>query len=410
MHDSSTTRPRVLLVVDAGLERGRGPLFRLLGMLRPLAERLELRVLTLGEPGPELTARLAHCAVGWRSAPHRLEGWTLVTACEAAACAEAEVAAFAPELVVLSWELWDLVAPLRRIASEHGAAFAVVLHAIPLLNAPATPSGDYQADLDARLEHIGPPTIRSYIASHRAEIADTLAAIGVIAVNRTVAAMVRAYFPNVQPVVIDTSYALDADLLPAPSRSPASFDAAFMAKLIPDKGVFTLLDVTAEIVLMRPAFRCLIVGDFDDDETRTEFLARRSRRDLTDRVVLAGWLEGRAKYTALASARLFLYPSLGTDTFSICLLEALAVGLPVVCYDAPYVRETYARAPVTAVAPGATTALATATAAALGDPIALARDGARARAFARDFFDWDRVAAAEAEAYATILRRRGGAT
>jgi glycosyltransferase involved in cell wall biosynthesis len=403
-----TSAPRVLMIVDASLEGGRGPMFRILGILPHLVGRIDLRLVTLGEPTPEIAAELDALRLPWTATPLELDGWTVTTAEIVAARVEDALVSWPAELVLLSWEIWDLVERLAMVCRAHAVPFAVALHAIPLLNAPANPSCDYQRDLDTRLQQIRSPRIREYIARKRDVVPRILPEIGVVAVNRTVDWMLRRYFPGVDAVVIDPAYALDPRALPEPHARRPTFDAAFMAKLVPDKGIFDLLDAVSSIHARNDAFRCLAIGSFDDDDTRAAFGARRRELGLDDVVVCAGWLEGRAKYEALASARVFLYPSVGTDTFSICVLEALAVGLPVVCYDAPYVRNSYGAAPMTIAPAGCVDELAHAAASLLADPHELARRSRLATAFARRHLDWRQVADSELAAYSRLVDRARG--
>jgi len=60
--------------------------------------------------------------------------------------------------------------------------------------------------------------------------------------------------------------------------------------------------------------------------------------------VLAGFLPKEKYYETLARARALVYPS-HSDSFSLVILESLAVGTPVVTYDIPGPRSVYGGSP-----------------------------------------------------------------
>jgi glycosyltransferase involved in cell wall biosynthesis len=393
-----------VIVCDRSFELGRGPLHRLAGMLPALARQATLRVVTLGEPSPPLCAILDGAGVTHTAAPYSTDGWDVTSRAETVAVVAQVLEGRRPDLLMLSWEIWDLVTDLRRMASDRGVPFGVTVHSVPLVDAPPMPANDFQVEVDARLARESDRRIAAYIERHRDEVGPTLSSIGVIAANRTVAWFLDRYFPGLHAVTLERGYALDRSEVRAGIASRRlEFDAAFMAKLVPEKGIFDLLECASAIRKRMDKFRCLVLGDFEDASTRRRYLEEIDRRDLKDTLVLAGWCSGAAKYRALASARLFLYPACTSDTFSICLMEALAVGLPALCYEAPFVRQAYPCEAVRTVAMGDFQGMADDAMELMRSPQELVRLGADAAAFGQAFGDWEAVASSELEAYRRLL-------
>lgn len=119
-----------------------------------------------------------------------------------------------------------------------------------------------------------------------------------------------------------------------------------MSKLEYSKGIFDLISIAEELKKSRPGERLLVIGDFLYEKEKKDFLSQIKQKELDKMIVLAGWLSGKEKYKALKKGKVFLYPSLTGDTFSFCLLEALACGMEAICYDTPFSRIIYNDAPV----------------------------------------------------------------
>ncbi len=79
----------------------------------------------------------------------------------------------------------------------------------------------------------------------------------------------------------------------------------------------------------RPGCRLIVVGD-GPEESRVRKIAHRLGVD--DRVVLTGFVDDRTKSDLLAASDVFVSAS-QHEGFGLVFLEAMAQGLPVVCYD-----------------------------------------------------------------------------
>ena len=127
-----------------------------------------------------------------------------------------------------------------------------------------------------------------------------------------------------------------ASVAPKPAQVPSRY-ALFVGTLEPRKNLALLLEVWPKLRQRRPDFPPLVVCGGWGWKTES----------MRDRVTVAqaeGWLQplgyvGDAPLLALyRDARLLVFPSL-YEGFGLPLLEAMAVGCPVVCSDLPVFRE-----------------------------------------------------------------------
>jgi len=103
----------------------------------------------------------------------------------------------------------------------------------------------------------------------------------------------------------------------------------YTGRLAVSKGVMTLIEVWQELAAEYPAAHLVIVGtgrgSFDDCEPALrEFIARRA---ISPRVTLTGSVPNVHEY--LQASDLFVFPS-DYEGFSLSILEAMCVGLPMV--------------------------------------------------------------------------------
>jgi glycosyltransferase involved in cell wall biosynthesis len=102
-----------------------------------------------------------------------------------------------------------------------------------------------------------------------------------------------------------------------------------LSRLLPTKGIHVLLEAFVSLIRSKEfrAWRLVIGG-----EGPSEYVALLKRivedHDAKDSVVFAGWLEGEHKEAVLQNASLLGLPS-SHENFGLCVMEALACGVPV---------------------------------------------------------------------------------
>lgn len=172
---------------------------------------------------------------------------------------------------------------------------------------------------------------------------------------------------------------------------------AFLGRIVMEKG----LDVFAGAIRAAAArgvpLRVLVIGE---GPARPWF-----EQNLPDDAVFTGPLTGPDLARALASADLFLNPSI-TESFGNVTLEAMACRLPVIAAAASgatnLVRDGRTG---TLVTPLDTDGFAAALDAYRRDPALRARHGDAGLAFAKTM-DWDEINAAVTRVYARVIERR----
>jgi glycosyltransferase involved in cell wall biosynthesis len=113
--------------------------------------------------------------------------------------------------------------------------------------------------------------------------------------------------------------------------------AVFVGRISKEKGVFDLLGVWRQIVSERGHERLLIIGSGPDLPQVEEIIVHYG---LEENVVVCGGVDVLKMYSLLKSGRMFVFPS-RFEGWGLAVGEALAYGLPVVCYDIPALREVF---------------------------------------------------------------------
>jgi phosphatidylinositol alpha-mannosyltransferase len=189
---------------------------------------------------------------------------------------------------------------------------------------------------------------------------------------------------------------------PTAARAPAMpVDHAtvlFVGRFDPRNGLPVLIDAFKRVRARGTAARLIVIGD---GPLRDRYRALAEGRD--DIVFLGHVSDGLERYYAHAS----VYACPATlGSFGITLLEAMACGTPIVCYDTPGFRGVVDHEEQALMTPpGDATALADALVRVLGDAALQARMGkagqARASAFA-----WPRVAEQTLAVYDQLVNGR----
>jgi len=128
-------------------------------------------------------------------------------------------------------------------------------------------------------------------------------------------------------IVIDPAYAVD--FTPA-SRSKSDY-ALFFTSLTVSKG---LLHLPLVLDQAKDVERLLVFGPYESCSMKT-FLKIVKRYHLEQKVRYLGEIKHGDRFNEVVSrARVVIYPSL-MDSFSMVILESIALGTPVVAYDLP---------------------------------------------------------------------------
>lgn len=169
----------------------------------------------------------------------------------------------------------------------------------------------------------------------------------------------------------------------------------FLGRLHPRKGGEPLLRAFRQLVA--PDLRLVFAGP---DEGALDDLQRLAAGDA--RIIFTGFLDGGERLQALAAADLFALPAVG-EGLSMALLEALAAGLPAIISPGCNLPEA-AEAGAALLSEIDVAALHAALQSLLEDAPRRARMSAAARAFVRQHYAWDAIAAAYETLYQSLIR------
>lgn len=118
------------------------------------------------------------------------------------------------------------------------------------------------------------------------------------------------------------------------------YDAVFMKRLDGTKGVFDLIEIWKDVVHAKPKATLGMIG-LGSHETMTRLHKMVEAYGIIGNVDFLGPIyDFNAKISALASSKLLVLPSY-EENWAIVIGEALATGIPVVCYSLPEIRTVW---------------------------------------------------------------------
>ena len=163
---------------------------------------------------------------------------------------------------------------------------------------------------------------------------------GVVNINREVREMLIARGFDARKIAIITP-GIDLDYIAAipPGNDQDAYDAVFLGRLNPSKGIFDLPPIWKKVLERLPRARLAIIGG-GSDSTRAKLIAEFDALGLQDNVDLLGYVDTEQIYAILKRARTFIFPS-HEEGFGIAIVEAMACGTPVVAWNLPVYNELF---------------------------------------------------------------------
>ncbi|WP_445006042.1 glycosyltransferase family 4 protein [Halomonas mongoliensis] len=176
--------------------------------------------------------------------------------------------------------------------------------------------------------------------------------------------------------------------------APVSF--LLTARLIADKGVRLYAEAAKKIKSKHPDATCFLVGDLDDNPESI-------KREELDAWIESGDIEYLGRLgdvrPALANSQVFVLPTYYREGVPRTILEAMAMGRPIITTDAPGCRETVVEGENGFLVPiKSVDALAEAMQRFVDQPDLVARMGKQSRAIAEEKYDVHKVNAVMLEA------------
>lgn len=161
----------------------------------------------------------------------------------------------------------------------------------------------------------------------------------------------------------------------------------FMSRIHPKKGLDLLIPAFQQAALENAM---LVIAGPGSKEYLRQLHALVQCSGLESRTLFTGMLSGRDRITALVDADLFVLPSY-QENFGIVVIESLAAGTPVVISDQINTYQQIAAAAVGAVVSTEVASLSKALTSWLNDTGKRQRASLKAKAFARQHFDWRHI-------------------
>lgn len=175
----------------------------------------------------------------------------------------------------------------------------------------------------------------------------------------------------------------------------------YLSRLHPKKG---LTEFLLPALVSTSAFLA-VVGGPDDHAPGYEAKVRDTITllGLSDRVALLGPVPAAERWAMFDGADVFALPS-RSENFGIVVAEAMARGCPVLVTDGVQANEHVKRAGAGVVTATTADAVSDGLNRLLADAATRADIGNRGRAYAREQFDWDRIAGRLADIYRSLTR------
>jgi glycosyltransferase involved in cell wall biosynthesis len=120
------------------------------------------------------------------------------------------------------------------------------------------------------------------------------------------------------------------------------YDACFLGRLHPSKGISDLVKIWRRVCDSRPGSRLAVIGTGPLEETLKTDIREMSMEGLAE---IMGYLPRDELNQVMSSSSVFVFPS-HEEGFGIGLLEGMAFGLPAVAYALPHYNEVFEDVPV----------------------------------------------------------------
>lgn len=125
---------------------------------------------------------------------------------------------------------------------------------------------------------------------------------------------------------------------PTYSTTDKPFDAVFLGRFHPQKGVLELIDIWKNITTVNPSAQLVMIGD---GALKPDVEDKIKKLNLQKNVILKGFLfDGEEKYTIFKKSKIVVHPAV-YDSGGMASAEAMAWGIPGVSFDLEALKTYY---------------------------------------------------------------------
>jgi len=132
---------------------------------------------------------------------------------------------------------------------------------------------------------------------------------------------------------------IDYNMLAEVKKAPQTYEATFLARLNPSKGIYDLPKIWSLVCKDMPKAKLAIIGGGSQD-TICALNQELSKYNLNENIQILGYLENERAFGLIKSSKCFLFPS-HEEGFGIAIAEAMACGTPVVAWNLPVYSEVF---------------------------------------------------------------------
>ena len=225
-----------------------------------------------------------------------------------------------------------------------------------------------------------------------------------LAVSPSIEVETERYFgKSLKMHVLRPGVGVDNEKMQKVEAAPEQVDVFFFSRLAPEKGIYDLPQIAAEIAKVKPDLKFLFSGRFGAASFQKNFESLAAKNQLGERLVYKGFLEPEELYGFVKAAKVLVYPS-RHDAFPLVVLETLACGTPVVAYGIPAITSNFPADVVKRVPVGNFEQMAAEALKIINKQNLRAEFSRKAKAFTAQY-SWANVAAAEVEAYSLVFEK-----
>lgn len=123
------------------------------------------------------------------------------------------------------------------------------------------------------------------------------------------------------------------------SVTTKSYEASFMARLKPYKGIYDVINIWEKVVNKIPNARLAVLGK-GETHILLELKEMLKNKKLDQNVDLLGYLPDSQAFSIIQKSKLFLFPS-HEEGFGLVGLEAQTNGVPIVAWNLPVFNEIF---------------------------------------------------------------------
>lgn len=262
---------KVLLISNYNIVEGRGPMFRLMNMIPYLNRNCNIELCSLGKIDDVVIKMALENKIKYYEIDYKTKGWFVKNVKEIANNIIDIANQDNIDLIVLTWEIWDVAVALQNNISKCNAKLVITMHSIPFV-AASIKTGNYVIDYIKKILFEPRFMIKKYLVCRIPQVNHYMHKFNILTMTKTVEYKLNKYFKNINLYLAYPGYATSLPLIP--QNINYQYDFVYMAKFEYGKGIYEIIKIMKEIKKVKPNFKLALVGDFTFKDEETKFFNR----------------------------------------------------------------------------------------------------------------------------------------